>query len=777
MTVTIENEASFLTAMRSRFNLFAGAGFSVLAQSAAGPLPVGGALAGELRTRFGVDAGASLDLPQLHTLINASHPQELDEYIRERFKVSTLDDRYAVIEKLAPQAIFTTNVDDLFQNIFRNSQSHYLNDVYAQGASLSTRTAVELIQLHGAVSDTTRTLTFGTLDIAAAASRDPDKWAFLRQRLAQSPTLYWGYSMSDSGTLQSLRTGNANPSTIGDAWIQIRPNSAETALADYFRALNLQIIVADTGDLLEYLSHKSPSGSERIELAEPALENLPPTSDVAARPLEDYFLGAAPSWSDIYGGGLQRTSHYRTIADRVAAGRNTVVAGIPASGKTTLLMQVAAHAPFDGPRLMFDGLNAAEAGLIRRRIGNGRALVVLDNVASDADSLSILAGAPNAVIVAADRDYTLSSVTNIVSRSRTEIIGVTALTNPDLQAIWHSIPLRIRSKRLQMPPTTSGVALSALEFIKGNVSGQLLGERLADHVSVMLKEDPDQAHILILACYLHSARVPLSMDVALAFFRDRITDYRTIYAMLESVGALLQEYEGVLDQNDQDYFSARSMIVSETVIDGVASSALRAVLQRFHTSISPLRVPGFKTFKRRGYDFRLFTKAFPRFHEGIELYNHILEKPEIDRDPYVVQHKALFLAEHRQFEDAFREIDRARGARNRKQVNWTIENSYNKILFRANIDKADRLTEAAELCARALSGLREAYEKDSRKGTHALVYADSAIRFSRAILTEETVSQLELALEMLTEVISSESWLDRPKYARGDVQRRLRELC
>ncbi|MEF3120510.1 SIR2 family protein [Kocuria flava] len=776
MTVEIENEASFLTAIRSEFNLFAGAGFSVLAQHAGKTLPVGEQLSNELRSHFGVDLEKNLSLPQIHTIINSLRSQELDAFLRDRYSVDHFDKRYSVVERMSPRAIFTTNIDNLFQNIFRNSTQSYLNDLYVKGAALSSRSAVDLIQLHGSVTDPNRPLTFGTLDIAAAASRDPDKWAFLRQRLEAYPTLYWGYSLNDSGTLQSLRTRATNESTIGDAWLQIRPNSAETALADYYRALNFQLIVAETDELLDYLASQLLTTSTQAYKATSSLENIPPNADVAVRPLEDYFLGAAPSWSDIYGGKLHKTSYYRFVANRVAAGQSTILAGIPASGKTTLLMQVLAHVPFDGPRMMFDGLGNAEAELLRRRIGNGQALVGLDNVASDADALAVLSKAPNVVIVAADRDYTLSSARNIVNKTNIEIHGVTSLTPQDQQSIWQSIPLRIRSSQITFPEVEGRAAPSTFEFIKENVTGQLLGERLIEYVTEMLKEDPDQAHMLILACYMHSTKVPLSMDIAISFFRDRITDYRTVYSMLEAVGDLLQEYEGEFCYEEQDYFSARSIIVSESVIEGVPSSGLRNVLSNFHMNITPLRVPGFKTFRRRGYDSKIFARSFPNYVEGAALYDHILSKPEINGDPYVVQHKALFLAEKRQFELAFREIDRVRGGLRYGRVNWTIENSYNKILFRANIDKAPYVAEAEHLCRRALEGLDAAYEKDKRKGVHALVFADSAIAFSKVVLDDETVGLLERAEEMLTSVIGSDPWLDRPKYARGDVRRRLKDL-
>lgn len=716
----------------------------------------------------------NLSLPQLYTVLSATIPQELDQFVRNRFVVTTYDNSYSVIEKLGPRSIFTTNVDDLFERIFFNSKSFYLNDVYAEGASLNSRSSVELIQLHGSVRARDRALTFGSLDIATAAGRDPDRWNFLRQNLMSFPTLYWGYSMNDTGTLQSLRSTLPGQQSISEGWIQIRPQSAESAMTDFYRALGLQLIVADTHELLLYLEDNVTPEAPTAAI-DVSLENLPASVNVPMRPTEDFFMGASPSWSDIYGNSVTKTSHYRTVANRISAGVNTVITGIPASGKTTLLMQLAAQAPFSGPRLMFDGLGEAEAKLLARRIGTRSALVALDNVASDAGALAVLSKLPNIVVIAADRDYTLSSVSNLITKTKTEIVSITALTKRDIQQIWQTIPLRIRVSKLRLPDTSPGVEPSIFEFIRTNVTGQGLEERLIQYVQDMLDEDIDQAEVLILACYLHYARVPLSMDVTLAYFRGSISDYKRVYEMMSAVGDLMHEYEGDLQLDNQDYFAARSMMISELVLYGVPSSALRSVLQRFHTNVSPLRINSFSAFKRRGFESRIFSKAFPSFKDGTALYDAIIEKQDVNTVPYIAQHKALFLADKKQYDLAFAEIDTARGSR-RGKVNWTIDNSYNKILFMANVDKVFIDPEALELCLRALQGLKTAFDSDSRKGAHALVYADCAIRLSRVIVDDEALERLHMAREMLSSVMTAESWLERPKFARSDVVRRINEL-
>jgi hypothetical protein len=170
--------------------------------------------------------------------------------------------------------------------------------------------------------------------------------------------VFWGYALEDAGTLQALRASDAPEDAIGENWIVIRRSDADGALVDYLRALRFQIIRADTDELLEYLA----TLGGRIEVSPrelPTAERFPsdvvPTlSQVPSRPIEDFFQGAAPAWSDVHSHQLYRTRHFRVITEFINAGRSVIVTGIPASGKTTLLMQIAAGLDIDAHKLVLD---------------------------------------------------------------------------------------------------------------------------------------------------------------------------------------------------------------------------------------------------------------------------------------------------------------------------------------------------------------------------------------------------------------------------------------
>lgn len=775
--VEVENKASFLAALRTGVNLFAGAGWSVLSQSAEGTLPVGGTLAEDLRAHFNVDPHKALDLPQLHTVIAAQKSQELERYLRSRFTVRSYDPRYSVLERINLRSIFTTNIDDLFEKILAGSTSYFLNDVYSRGTAAANN-AIDIVKLHGSVLDENRPFVFGPLDIASAATADPDRWMLLRQRLHEAPTLFAGYAVRDAGTLQMLRAGTANQEIPADAWVQVRPSSNDPAMLDYYRALGFQIIVAETDELLDLLADELETRAT-AKPADPVITNIPPSGQVVARPLEDFFLGAAPTWSDIYAQQVPRTAHFRTIANNVAAKANTLVSGIPGSGKTTLLMQVAAHVPFDGPRVMLNSPSGPEAQLLARQIGSRAALVLIDNVAGDIEALLHLSRLPHSVIVAADRDYNLSSVSHRIAKADIGAqLAISSVSKPDLQRVWNAIPVRVRRRHMEWPETSSSLTPTVHEMVRANVSDRSLDERLIEYANSIYRSDPEDAYMLMLACYMHYGRVPLSMDVVIAFFRDSVDDFRDLYAMLDAVGELLGEHTGSEVRGDQDYFAARSLQVAENVLHGVPGTALRAMLERFQQNISPMRVVSYDVFRRRAYDYRLYRRAFPSWQDGAAEYDKVKEKIrsfDAAQEYYVEQQKALFLSEYKQYDEAFREIDHARGARRR--VNWTIENTYNRILFRANVDKAAAMSEAQNLCFRALDGLEEAYEKDERKGQHAIVFSDSALRLSRVVDRSLSVQYLEEAERMLQGLLTGpEAWLDRPRFVIREVRQRLRDL-
>ena len=210
---------------------------------------------------------------------------------------------------------------------------------------------------------------------------------------------------------------------LSEAWILVHPSSVESGVMEYFRALRLQIIVGDTAQLLDFIGsqgHDAEAWTGPLAVSATTAElfpdySIPSPAKVRKRSIVDFFRGAAPDWSDIFSGCICRISHYWSLRDAINARRDTIVTGVPGCGKTTLLMQHAVDFDFPGHKLMVDGLSAAEANLIVRRLDGQPALVLFDNVANDVQAFSILHQAPKVVVLGADRDYAVSSVGHLLS--------------------------------------------------------------------------------------------------------------------------------------------------------------------------------------------------------------------------------------------------------------------------------------------------------------------------------------------------------------------------
>lgn len=770
MVAYIENESLLRTSIASSYTLFAGAGFSVESTGKRGNLPIGSALAKQLRDEFEVEKSAKLSLPQIFTILDRTRPTELRVFLEETYSVETHDPRYKFLLDSPPRSIVTTNVDDLLETIFADNQSHYLNDVYLRGTAATQRAAVDLVKVHGSVRDPNRDMVFAPFDLAAAAANDPDKWHFVREQLTRNPTLFWGYGFNDPGALQAMRKSSGHGVIESLAWVQIHPDDESDALAEYYRALSYNVIISTTSDLLQYFSEHPVIPVSNSTLSK-NLGNVPATHEVPSRPLADFLQGAAPIWSDIFDPRLQRTRHFTKISERLSADKNIVIAGIPGCGKTTLLMQMASYYNSGTSHIFLENLSRGEAELLAKEIGSQQATLFLDNIASDVRVIEVLTE-PNIQIVGADRDFSINSVGDKLAHWGVEIIGVTDQSDSDLVSIWRHLPQDIRQRQFIRPEISGASEPSIYEFVRSNLRTQSISERLIEHVREISSEDNLMAELLVLSCYLTYARSLLSSDMAIAYFRDSQLTYDQIIDMIDEVGNLL--HEDLHHSDDQDYFVARSMIVAEEVIFNSPRFLLRAVLERFHTNVTRLRIPSYDVFQRRAFDSKVFRCAYRSTEEAVDLYDSIMAD---NPSSYVLQQKALFLNERRQYDRAFKSIEEAR-SKWYGRTNWSIENSYNKVLFYANLDKADTIQISADQCARALDGLDACFRRDRRIGTHALVYADCALKYSylERASDSEIVKYLKRAQEMLDIVVSTESYLRRPHQLRNQVKNRLRNF-
>jgi len=733
----IQNENTLKACMQSGINLFLGSGFSVEAKGtyrgAPKPLPAGDGLRKELLERFNRDKNAKFNLAQLCQMISRTDKDALDAFLRERFMVIDFDKAYLNIERANIKSIFTTNIDDLIFKIFENSQKFYINDISIRGPAISGSSAIDYIALHGSVTHPSRYgLDFSPVEISSSFERDKDKWYGYVGRIQKTPTLYWGYTISDAGVLQALSKETHGGKEIAPAWITLRKEDDEAI--EYYTSLGFQIIIADTAELLEYFGNikgaTRPKEQKKLIDRRFTEYKIPDVSRVPVRQLAEFYLGADPSWYDIFLGQLHKTEHFASASDVIAGGKSCILVGAAVTGKTTLLKQLANSESQTKQVLYIDEISPEKAKMLRRDIeAEGvEPIIFVDNAADAWQALEILAKSKNIIIVAAERDYIYDSVAHRFSKTHYKLIDVSSLSPADVQSVKNKIPDGLQRQqnhkqldnllRVEVDPTF-------FEVLDTSVFGHSLAERFVEALKSLKAESPEKHDLLLLSCYLYACRVPTSVDVATSFLGKRIDGAEAAYLLLSDMNTLLSPYEGALAEEQQSYFVPRSRSVSETVMRKVSAQDLRALLENFHADVSTTKIPRYDVFRRAAYDANLTTRAFPHWEDGLAFYERCFSR---DSSHSFKQQGALYLLRKKRYPLAFKWIDEAKSLAGGHGA--SVRNTYAVILFNANFDKPSHLSDVISTLDESMRILAQCYKDDLRKVYHAKVFAHQAVRYA-----------------------------------------------
>jgi ABC-type polar amino acid transport system ATPase subunit len=774
--LTIEYENTFKTALSREINLFLGSGFSLLAQDKAGRnLPTGAEFKTELINKFNLKSVDTLTLPQISAILESENKDEFYSYINERFTIENYHEKYSALDKINVKTIFTTNVDDLIYKIFSNSQTHYIQDILQRGPSLNDKSAIDLITLHGSVVHKFEPMVFNTLDLASTFSSDPDKWNFLVRKLQVAPTLFLGYSLEDAGVLRAISPTSAKGRSQETKWIVLYKN--DEGAVQYFKALGFNIIIGSTLDLLDYIYdfiRLQPKPSSNLATTSSLFpeESLPPVGTVPVRALLDFYLGAPPTWYDVYSGQLYRTSNYDKIVELINSKKNVVVIGIPASGKTTLMMQISANLKFEGHKIVSSSITLEKANLIVNKLNGSQAIVFVDGFTDDMEAFNVLLQAPNIILVGFDRDYVFELASHRLLQHKCTVLDITDLTDMDVQQIYSGIPKKIRIARMSRPKMESDMSSPSLfEVIESNTVAPHLKKRFRSVVQKLEKENQTLHDLLVMTCYVHACRVPVSYDTVSAFLRGQYDTYEDVYKLIDQLGQMVSQYTGYLVETEQDHFITRSTYVSEAILDEVSSSSFKRVFSRFHDQVSPWRTCRFDVFRRKAYDAAFAQKAFSDWKEGVEFYEKLVAK---DTSPYLLQQGALYLLHNNQYRDAFDWIDRAEVMSGNKI--YSIRNTHAIILFKANISLTDTDGTVKQTLMQSMQILAQCYIEDRRKPYHAIVFADQALQYYDLYPGQVGEGYLETAQKWLEEEISVSTWNRNMKRMKILVERKLSRI-
>ena len=756
---------TFLEALHNGINLFVGAGFSIHAKDILGnKLPTGKQLLSELHEHVG--AGLN-NLPKYCSVMEKKNRETFINYLTERFKVSSFDDCYLVLNKINIKGVYTTNIDNLIPKIISRNPYRYINEQNVNGDCIDDK-GINYLPLHGYVEYPDQGYIFSVEKIANIYNQAPRIWSYLSNAIEKYPTVFIGYGLEDSGVIEAITSERTFYNAQKNKWIVLYKPSNDDI--EYFEGIGFNIIIAETKEfLLEidelYVQDKRIKTYHKGKIEELFSANIVPLDNrnQILRPIEEFYRGMPPKWSDILRNVIFKTSHFRSIEDSIFnKHRHTIIIGSPLSGKTTLAMQVACFIQFDGIKLMFNNINKGRAEYIAKLLSNKKALIIIENFTDDIDCLNILKELPNIKIVAIDRSHNFGYISHYISTDDFDIINVTPLNDFDIQGILDTIPDGIKRDTTEIK-FNHDTDNSFFELIIRHIKGESINSRYKDFICKLEKEDKDLAEFLVLCAYMHNSRVPLSMEVAYSYFSDY--EYDDVICMKQQLSDLLQEDDAEeLAQNNIDGYRPRSSITSDAILKYASSNLLAKVMNNLLEKVAYVKICNYRTFRRWAFDKAIVSKAFPKWDEGKAFYQKAFMYD--NRNAYVLQQGALYLSSKRKYQDAFDWIDRAKILTNDKQ--FSIRNSHAIILFDANYEVNSQ--EAMEQLDRSMEILCRCYYDDMRKTFHAKTYADQAIRYFRKYMNEKSIEYLEQSKRWLKEEIKNKAWAYDLKSLERKVQ-------
>lgn len=742
--MNIENPATFTQVLNTGYNLFVGAGFSILAQNADNDyLPLGNQLADKIRLQFPELSNNSLSLSKLCTILSSTHKKQLDDLLINTFTIPDnhiLDEVYYNLLQTRIKNIYTTNIDNLFHKIFAKSSKFFIRNSQIKGPSFNNN-AVNLYQLHGSVINKDSDRFFNVFDIATAFSRNQGDWNSLSCNMKEYPTIFIGYAAEDNGLFQTFSELMREKDQIKDIWMVITQNETTDDNIQYYKSLGMNIIVSDTEEFLRELPNyitfnQNQNDSNNLFLQE---YMIPDPSKITVRPIEYFYMGDTPQWSDIYSKSIYTLSKSKKIVESLYSNKDVLMIGVPGSGKTTLLMQLAISMDTYKEKRFLSNITNEAASIICEQV-TSEAILFIDNICYDIESLKILRKNKKIQICCCDNDFRYFSTSHLIDISNIDLYDITELELSDITRIIENIPAIYKTKSDLMKFKN----ISIYELVSEIIRHIDIKHKYIDMLKQLRQDDPIQMEIIILTAYVSYCGTALSMNMLYSYVPDDYKDPEKLYTLINNIGKTLKEYNLSYDSQLQDCYQIRSNIITEVFLQGTSQKDLRNVLYLFYKNVNINAISDFYVFKRKAFDTDIIEKAFLNKDEGSKFYDMIYRSIQ---SPYVLQQKALYLLHKDAVRDAFFTIDQA--LKESKEKNGALENTHAIILFKANIHLASIDENVRQYLDKSMSILESCYNWDKRKIFHAIVFADHAIQYHKVY--DDEISK--------TYLIKAKNWL------------------
>ncbi len=753
-------EDLFFEKIQSGINFFCGAGFSVEAHDKGGKkLPVGDKLLLELKEEFSCIKNYS-NLAKAATKLKSTDSSSFEQFLTNRFSVEGFNNLYLELCNLNIKKIYTTNIDNLWDEMFKKSKTQKCISDKTKGEDIFNQFKIDYYPLHGYVLHKNPKYIFTTSEVATAFSvTTKSSWEQLTLDSAQNAMLFWGWNFQDSAPIEAMfqQTGKTEKNIL--KWILVHDSLANNEEdVDFLKTLGFNIIIGDT---LGLLTHIKQFNERAVELNKPeklSLQNndgeiasqYALTNDIKNSPklpLAEYFTYYVPEWSYILSSHLPTLQYYSTIINDISAGKNVAVIGMRCSGKTTLMMQIAYYYFKNESRIVhiMKSPSEEEVEVYLKTLSSKKNLLFVDDCFRDTNAILKLLKSNNVQLIFFDRTNNYENQVYRFKEAKFEIYDLTELSQEDAQNILDCIPNELLKK---------------FATTKNHYKDKTIINLLASNLKIekfkflqhLIKNDEEVAQTFLMICYVHSCGVPCSFDMLYSFLGGDKYSYYEMFEIIDRASGLIREYDDsfaveAFFYRQQDYYVCRSRFLAEKILSGIQSAEapiLAQVLNRFLINVPTYKICLYDKFKRSAYDSSLISKAFKSISEGEGFYKLAAWK---DDSEFIFQQAALYFSHEKQYDLAFEWIERAKSLS--KYNKFSINSTYAQIYFDANIKISNEESE------KALEVLKECCENDLRKSMHLAVFAKNSLRFDNLYSGVKSICFLQDAYNFIDSALNS----------------------
>lgn len=744
--IKIDNENIFLKKLKTGINLFTGAGFSLLESPSGNILPKTSDLLDEICEKFSINKSYSNDIERVASVLKRNSNAEFQIYLREKYKVNDYNSLYDTINMINITNIITTNIDNLIPSIIDKSQRYYLTNVNYYGPTKKDGQSINYIPLHGDVLLPESNLVFGKFELSSIDDHNKGLFSMMHGELLKYPTLFWGYGFHDGSVNKILDYVLENGKQ--EIWVQLMPNDANI---EYFRDLGVNVIISNTEDLLKYISSRLPNivtDDTNVKSVNPFWKNyMIPTlnsKSVLVEPDTVFYEYGKTSWYFALSEVAYMTSWVNEIINTSLdpKNKNVIIVGLPFSGKTTLLMQIACK--YDSQVYYINDLTEARAKLICNNcVSEKQVTILIDNCAEDICAYKLLADCPNIRTIATSDDFLFESSSHLLEGTVYKKILIDNISETEAKRIFDKIPPSVKKSHFVYKKSSSD-KYSFFELISSNIKNILTNKKIYDMLERVKNANIEAFELILLTAYLSVYRSALTTDIIIKYFND--LDYSSIKQRIKVVNTYVSE---LIEEDlvDQDYYSLRTGLfasITHKVALSYYTKEYGKTILKFLQEVQPNFIYKYYVFKRKAYDSNLFYKLFG--NNADEVYRIVYFN---DPSAYTLQQWALYKMRCHRYEEAFVDINKAI---NLLPYNFSMKNSRAIILFEANKDKD--YSEAEQYLKEAMDILSNCYHCDKRKEYHLSKYQEFAIYLKTKHGDD---SYIPLALEWTQELYDNEN--------------------